>query len=153
MLSAACLPQVWAEALFSLQASWERSKVRWPVRSMFGEQTFVQLWMGFTFSGAVFLWYFFTLKVNNKNKQVMPEPRTPVWNGLSVCTLMTLSCIRLQLTCGTFDSVEIKIFVVVAVVPPWCHYLDLLSETLNLAFWGHCLSKVWSVSHDKWHWH
>ena len=64
MLSAACLPQVWAEACISLRASWERSKVwtvwtmfgelkvqkriivRQTVWSMFGEQTFAQLRMG-----------------------------------------------------------------------------------------------------------
>ena len=68
MLSAACLPQVWAKACISLQASWEqvnssncpnhvlRTKssikkqiiVRRTVRSMFGEQTFAQLRTGLT---------------------------------------------------------------------------------------------------------
>ena len=37
MLSAVCLPQVRAEACISLQASWERSKVRRTVRTIFGE--------------------------------------------------------------------------------------------------------------------
>ena len=37
MLSAARLPQVRTEACISLQASWERSKVRRTVRTMFGE--------------------------------------------------------------------------------------------------------------------
>ena len=67
MLSAGCLPQVWAEACISLQARWEWSKVRdcpnhirrtkssikkriivrQSVQSMFGEQTFTQLRTGF----------------------------------------------------------------------------------------------------------
>ena len=37
MLSAARLPQVRAEACISLQASWERSKIRRTVRTKFGE--------------------------------------------------------------------------------------------------------------------
>ena len=32
-----CLPQVWAEACLSLQASWERSKFRRTVQTTFGE--------------------------------------------------------------------------------------------------------------------
>ena len=67
MLSAARLPQVWAKACISLQASWEQVNslncpnyvrrikssikkqiiVRQTVWSMFGEQTFAQLRTGF----------------------------------------------------------------------------------------------------------